>query len=96
MNDVLKASLPSLLAVSVPSLMVLVGILMNQRAVDSVRADLRDLRADIKTDMGKLNDKMDKIKDSFHDDIVMLVQRDGDKDARISRLEERTTKPPNR
>jgi hypothetical protein len=34
MNDVLKASLPSLLAVSVPSLMVLVGILMNQRAMD--------------------------------------------------------------
>ena len=27
--------------------------------------------------------------DSFHSDILMLVQRDGDKDVRISRLEER-------
>ena len=83
MNEVLKASLPSLLAVSVPSLMVLVGILLNQRAVDGVRADLRDLKSE-----------MNAMRTTFHSDIVMLVQRDGDKDTRIAILEERSQTPP--
>ncbi len=83
MNEVVKASLPSLLAISVPSLMVLVGILLNQRAVDSLRADLRDLKTEVNA-----------MRNTFHGDILMLLQRDADKDTRISVLEERSK--PNR
>jgi hypothetical protein len=68
---------PASISATLPALMVLVGILLNKSDIN--RLD---------TQMSKLNDKMDAVRDSFHSDILMLVQRDGDKYARISRLEE--------
>ncbi len=74
MNELIKSSIPAVL----PTLMVLVGILLNKSDIN--RLDAR---------MSSLNDKMDAMRDSFHNDILMLVQRDGDKDSRLARLEER-------
>ncbi len=97
MNEALKASLPVILAVGAPSLMVLVGILLNQNAVNGMRMDLRDLKVDLrdlKLEVNGLRGEIVAMRDSFHGDIVMLVQRDGDKDTRLALLEERTK--PNR
>jgi len=85
MNEALKSSLPVLLAVGVPSLMVLVGILLNQNTVNGIRVDLRDMKLEI----NGLRGEIVSLRNSVHNDIIMLIQRDGDKDTRLSLLEER-------
>jgi hypothetical protein len=123
MTEILKASLPTLLAVMVPTLMVLVGILLNKSDINridaqmtklnekmdglatdlrsemadlstSLRSEMADLSTSLRSEMGDLStnlrSEMAQMRNSFHSDILMLVQRDGDKDTRIALLEERS------
>ena len=93
MNEALKQSLPILLAVGIPSLMVLVGTLLNQNALNGLRMEFRDMKVDLrdlKLEVNGLRGEMVGLRDSVHNDIIMLVQRDGDKDTQLSILEERS------
>jgi hypothetical protein len=65
--------------------MVLVGILVNKNDINRLDTQMSRLN----DQMSKLNDKVDAMKDSFHNDVIMLLQRDADKDTRLARLEER-------
>jgi hypothetical protein len=92
LNEIPKASVPALISATLSTLMVLVGILLNRSDINRLDAQMTKLndKMDAMDAMDAwLNDRMDAMRDSFHSDIVMLVQRDGDKDSRISRLGER-------
>ncbi len=86
MNELWKSAVPAVL----PALMVLVGILLNKSDINRLDAQMGKLNDTMDAMRDSLNGKMDAMKDSLHGDILMLVQRDGDKDTRLMRLEERS------
>jgi hypothetical protein len=79
MNENLK----DILIVGLPTLMVLVGILLNRNDSNQIRGEMATLRGEFHAEMGKL-------RDLFHSDIVHLLEHDRDQDSRITRIEERT------
>jgi len=86
--------LPILIPTAFPTLMVLVAILLNQRALDKLDASLgtRMDRLDRRMDgldrrMDGLDGRFDKMRDQHHSDMMMIMGRDNDLDARISKLE---------
>ena len=85
LKDALTLAIPTLM----PTLMVLVGILLNQRAIDRLDGRISALETSLRGEINSLRGEMNALRSQFHSDILMLMGRDTDKDARLSRLEER-------
>ena len=68
-----------LLTVAVPTVTVLVGILINNRQIDVLRGDIRNLRADLLAVMDARFEAMNQA----------LLRVEGVLDARLKHLEER-------
>jgi hypothetical protein len=66
----------AMLAATIPTVAVLIGILIN-------RSDASRLSAEIRV----LDSKIDATRQQLHNDIVMLMNIDREQDARITRLE---------
>jgi hypothetical protein len=89
----MKGALAIALPTALPRLMVLVGILLNQRSTDKLDARITTLEGSLRGEMkaleGSLRTGMIALRNQFHSDILMLMGRDIDLDSRITRLEER-------
>ncbi len=79
--------LPILIPTAFPTLMVLVAILLNQRALDKMDASLGARMDRLDRRMDGLDGRFDKMRDQHHSDMMMIMGRDNDLDARISKLE---------
>ena len=88
----------ALIPAALPTLMVLVGILLNQNAINRVDGRLaaidtrmtgmeNGLRAEIAASQNSLRAEIAASRKQSHDDIVMLLGHDRDQDIRITRLE---------
>jgi hypothetical protein len=79
--------LPILIPTAFPTLMVLVAILLNQRALDKLDSSLGTRMDRLDRRMDGLEGRFDKMRDQHHSDMMMIMGRDNDLDARISKLE---------
>jgi len=80
----------TLLTIGLPSLMVLVGILMNRDAVNAIRKDIDRLdgrMTKLEDNMNSLRGEMAALRTSFHNDVIMLMERDTKLEQRVARLE---------
>jgi hypothetical protein len=93
MNPVLTALAGSAL----PTLMVLVGILLNRNDINrldgripALETSLRMEMATLRAEIGSLRSEMNAMRDRFHADMMMAMSGNGVLDARISKLEEKS------
>jgi hypothetical protein len=70
----------TILSIGIPTLMVLVGILLNRN--DANRIDARVTALEV-----SLRSEMQSLRSQFHNDVLMLLQHDKEQDTRITRLE---------
>lgn len=89
-------NLKDILIVSLPTLMVLVGILINRTDVSRLDGRITSLEIKIassedKVDskLNRLSDKIDAAQNQFHNDVILLLSEMREQDRRITRLEER-------
>jgi len=70
---------PVLIAAIVPTLVVLIGILLNRQDAISIRSDLKtesgQLRSELKTEIGQLRAEITTLRDNIHRDMVGLHER---------------------
>ncbi len=89
----------NIVAIVLPTLTILVGILLNQTATNrldarisalktALRAEISGQTTSLRTEMSGLRGEINALRISFHNDIVMLLERDNKLDARVSRLEQ--------
>jgi hypothetical protein len=81
----MKEALVALAGSALPTLMVLIGILLN-------RNDINRLDGRITALEGSLRGEMNAMRDRFHNDMMMLMSSNGALDARVSKLEEKSEK----
>jgi hypothetical protein len=86
MNENLK----DILIVGLPTLMVLVGILLNRNDSNQLRGEMATLRGEMRAEFSNIRSEFNQMRDLFHSDIVHLLEHDRDQDSRITRIEERT------
>ncbi len=79
--------LPILIPTAFPTLMVLMAILLNQRALDQLETSLGTRMDRLDHRMDGLDALFDKMRDQHHSDMMMIMGRDNDLDGRISKLE---------
>ena len=84
----------NVLAVTLPTLTVLAGILLNQNGLNRLEARLGSIegRLDgrmtaLEASMNSLRGEMGALRMSFHSDVVMLLERDSKLESRVARLE---------
>lgn len=87
-DAILAATIPSVF----PTIMVLVGILMNKNDINQVRSSISELRGEMNGVRGEMN----AMRGQFHSDInglrsdiATLVGISNDLDKRVSRLEDK-------
>ncbi len=89
----------NILAIALPTLTVLVGILLNQASTNrldarisalevALRAEISGQTGSLRAEMAGLRGELNALRVSFHNDVVMLIERDNKLDARVSRLEQ--------
>lgn len=92
-NRMNKDLIVTALTISLPSLMVLVGILVNRNDANRLDAritnEISRLESSIRSDMAAMRGEMSAMRNQFHSDVLMLVSSDKEQDRRITRLEER-------
>jgi hypothetical protein len=80
-----------LLAVSIPTLVALIGVIFNQVAIHRLDAKLDSkvdgLRAEMRADRSELVGKIDKLAERLHDDMNNIMGRDREMDKRVMKLE---------
>ena len=68
-----------LLAIGIPSFMVLLNIVLSRSDIQALRAEMQQLRKDVAVDMAKLREDlhrdMTQLRDSIHRDMVLLHER---------------------
>lgn len=91
----------NLLAISVPTLTVLIGILLNRDATNrldaritaleaSTRAEMGGLRSDmsgLRADMAGLRGELNSLRSQTHSDLILLLERDNKLESRVAQLE---------
>jgi hypothetical protein len=89
-------NLKDILIVSLPTLMVLVGILINRTDVGrldgritSLETKFDSLEDKVDSKIDRLSDKIDAAQNQFHNDVILLLGELKEQDRRITRLEER-------
>ncbi len=80
----MKEAMAALAGSALPTLMVLIGILLN-------RNDINRLDGRITTLEGSLRGEMNAMRDRFHADMMMLMSSNAALDARVSKLEEKSS-----
>ncbi len=92
-NRMNKDLIVTALTISLPSLMVLVGILVNRNDANRLDAritnEISRLESSIRSDMAAMRGEMSAMRTQFHSDVLMLMSSDKEQDRRITRLEER-------
>ncbi len=83
----MKEILPILIPTAFPTLMVLVAILLNQKGLDKLEVSLGARIDRLDRRMDGLEGRFEKMRDQHHGDMMMIMGRDNDRDARISKLE---------
>lgn len=71
------------LTIALPSLMVLVGILINRNDATRLDARLTSMESGLRSEISASRTQ-------FHNDVLMLLGSDKQQDTRITRLEERS------
>lgn len=88
-------NISTVLTITLPTLMVLVGILLNRNDVNRLDARITALDSSLRADISKLENslrnEMIALRTQFHNDVLMLMGSDKDHDRRIARLEERAS-----
>jgi hypothetical protein len=83
----------NILAITLPTLMVLVGILLNRNDANRLDARMTALEASLRAEMMALESsvraEMAALRAQFHNDVLMLLGSDKEQDMRITRLEQR-------
>ncbi len=84
----------NILAITLPTLTVLVGIFLNQNGLNRLDARMTNLAASLRGEMSGLRGEMNgvradmvSLRNSFHSDVVMLLERDTRLEQRVARLE---------
>jgi hypothetical protein len=77
------------LTIALPTLMVLIGILLNRNDANRLDARITALEASLRAEMGSIHAEMVSLRNQFHSDILMLLGHDKEQDQRITRLEGR-------
>jgi hypothetical protein len=77
-----------LLTLSLPSLTVLVGILLNRSDVARIDASIVALGNSLRAEMATLRTEIAAVRTEANNDVLMLVGLDREQDKRITRLEE--------
>jgi hypothetical protein len=79
----------TLLTVAIPTLMVLVGILLNRNDANRLDSRITALETSLRGEMTSIRSEMVTLRSQFHNDVLMLLGSDKEQDRRITRLEER-------
>jgi hypothetical protein len=69
----------NVLAIAVPTLAILFGILLNRQDATSIRTEMKSeigqLRAEFRSEIGSLRSEMFQLRDSIHRDMIGLHER---------------------
>jgi chaperonin cofactor prefoldin len=86
-------NLPTLLTITVPTFVVLIGILLNRhdynRLNDKLDGSIERLNGKLDGSIERLNTKFDALQRQMHEDMMLIMGRLNDLDSRLSRVEER-------
>ena len=92
-DAILAATIPSVL----PTLMVLVGILLNKNDINQVRTSISELRGEmasvrteLRAEISGVRAELGDFKAQSHNDIMTLTGLYHDIDKRVSRLEDKS------
>ena len=90
----MKEALTALAGSALPTLMVLVGILLNRSDISRLDGRITalegSLRAEMKSIESSLRGEMNAMRDRFHSDMMMLMSSNAALDALVSKLEEKS------
>ena len=85
------------LTIALPTLMVLVGILLNRNDANRLDGRMNALEASVRGefnamrgDLNELRGELNVLRTQFHNDVLMLLGSAKEQDARIARLETRS------
>jgi hypothetical protein len=76
------------IAVSIPTVVALIGILYNTAALNKLSDRTDGMNKDISGRMDKLSERMDRMNDNFHNQVTALLTTIHGVDVRVVKLEE--------
>lgn len=82
----MKEVLIPLAGSALPTLMVLIGILLNRNDINRLDGRITALETSLRGEMASLRAEMNAMRDRFHADMMVLMSSNGVLDARISKL----------
>jgi hypothetical protein len=88
----MQEALTVLAGSALPTLMVLVGILLNRNDINRLDTQMNGLRGEmngLRGEMNSLRGEFNALRSQMHSDMMMLMSTNGDFEMRISKLEER-------
>ena len=88
----MREALVALAGSALPTLVVLVGILLNRNNINRLDGRITALEGSLRGEMGSLRGEMNSMRDRFHADMMMLMSSNASLDARVSKLEEKSEK----
>ena len=77
----------NLLAIFIPTLTVLIGILLNRDATNRLEASVRADISTLRTDMAGLRSDMTALRAQTHSDLILLLERDNKLESRVAQIE---------
>lgn len=66
----------NILAITLPTLTVLVGILLNQNGLNRLDTRITYLESSLRGEMAAMRGEIITLRSAFHSDVVMLLERD--------------------
>ncbi len=87
MNEAIKEAVPVVLALSIPSLMVIIGILVNKNDANRLDGRITSLESKMDARFNASDAKIDRLSEVIHQGILNLNIKAGEDDTRISLLE---------
>jgi hypothetical protein len=90
MNEAIKEAVPIVLALSIPSLMVIIGILVNKNDANRLDGRITALESKMDARFNATDAKIDRLSEVIHQGILNLNIKAGEDDTRISLLEAKT------
>jgi hypothetical protein len=70
----MKESLAALAGSALPTLMVLIGILLNRNDINRLDGRISALESSLRAEMASLRGEMNAMRDRFHADMMMLMK----------------------
>jgi hypothetical protein len=87
----MKEAMAALAGSALPTLMVLIGILLNRNDINRLDGRITALEGSLRGEMHGLRGEMNAMRDRFHADMMMLMSSNAALDARVSKLEEKSS-----